>query len=206
MVSSSEEVEAFTEKPTQYSYQTRTFSFSTSQQTSKQTRAVTTTTTATTRNKFSTSSYKNPIYEIDYRSEKLNDLMLMAYQSANFKNDYLLDKILKQFLTNITKMKIDDLASTSVSSSREYTTQDFRKTFPTQQSSSKFYTYQTFPTASPRIDCAKLEDGDFVRDPNDCSSFYTCFMGKANKRTTCDYGLVFDNFLKVCNWKSQVAC
>ena len=181
---------------------------------------------------------KNPIYEIDNKAENLNQ-MLFAYQNSVNPNDSLLDQILQQFLTNITRLQADDpnnqsnqqlfnqLSPIDAINSQMY--RDFEKNIVYQN---KNQLYQqpiaaptvmaqeprtitiknVYPKPTTRIikefkliyACQRLEDGEFVRDPNDCASFFTCFMGKVSKKTTCDSGLAFDYKLKVCNWKSQV--
>ena len=181
---------------------------------------------------------KNPIYEIDNKAENLNQ-MLFAYQNSVNPNDSLLDQILQQFLTNITRLQADDpnnqsnqqlfnqLSPIDAINSQMY--KDFEKNIFYQNKNQLYQqpiVAQTvmpqeprtitiknvYPKPTTRIikefkliyACERLEDGEFVRDPNDCASFFTCFMGKVSKKTTCDSGLAFDYKLKVCNWKSQV--
>ncbi len=65
--------------------------------------------------------------------------------------------------------------------------------------------YKSVDGGSARRSCGKLADGEFVRDPLDCTSFYTCFMGKMSEKTTCADGLAFDETIRVCNWRSSVS-
>lgn len=52
--------------------------------------------------------------------------------------------------------------------------------------------------------CEGMADGTFVRDPDDCASFYTCYMSGSSIKTTCGAGLMFDEACSCCNWPSQV--
>lgn len=144
----------------------------------------------------STLTSKKP--ELDYRSEQLNEIMLRYYQSTNFKKDEI-DKFLKQIFQN---------SDTFLLKSEENKSVEKLKIFKPQMTTVQYITTRK-PIMNPKSEnfgCEMLEDGEFVRDPVDCGSFYTCFRGKVSKKTTCDKGLFFDNRLKVCNWKSQVLC
>ncbi len=190
---------------------------------------------------FQTSSSKHPMYEIDHRPEKLNELMILAYQNSFYRNnESLLDQLFQQFLTNMTKSKVID---DNINAYRQANALNREKLFfntynyaSTKQPSLMFkntnllplsfgyeYLQATLPFQSSttaktttkmqksillknNYGCENLPDGEFVRDPEDCSSFFTCFMGIATKKSTCNDGLFFDSKLRVCNWKSNVEC
>lgn len=160
-------------------------------------------------------------YHNNNRSDKLNDILQKAYKSSQFNyNDQFLDKILKQFLTSTPsnsdidksfKFKSDNFNYGLSNTERYFATftrpsaAPFPRLSPTTATAATAAQQSTLVTF-PNISCDKLEDGEFVRDPYDCAVFYTCFMGKASKRSKCEDGLSFDNSIKVCNWKSQVTC
>ncbi|UYV70525.1 hypothetical protein LAZ67_7003416 [Cordylochernes scorpioides] len=58
------------------------------------------------------------------------------------------------------------------------------------------------PTMDPN--CPE-PNGIFAGEDEDCSSFYLCFEGVA-QRNTCPEGLDFNAFKKVCDWKWNVDC
>ena len=53
--------------------------------------------------------------------------------------------------------------------------------------------------------CANNEDGAFIRDVDNCSVYYYCDNGVARVRE-CPDGLVFNTFLKVCDFEYNVNC
>lgn len=52
--------------------------------------------------------------------------------------------------------------------------------------------------------CEDREDGVYVRDPTDCASFFTCYLGGSSIKTTCGAGLMFDETCSCCNWPQNV--
>lgn len=159
---------------------------------------------------------KSPIYDIDYKPEKLNELIQKFLKSSNAnvnaKNELILEKIFKQFfnVTSSSSANNDDRSYKFLSENFKYmsnTEKYFALTKPPVNlmpivKNLKDSNGQSFDN----LGCERLEDGEFVRDPYDCGAFFTCFMGRASKKSKCEQGLAFDNRLKVCNWKSQVIC
>lgn len=136
-------------------------------------------------------------------SELLNEIMMRIHESNDLDKKEL-EKVLKQylnnknipdrkFLINSMKMLLDNRGN------------KIDKTTSTMTTNEKLF-FQINSLNIHNRGCENLEDGELIRDVNDCSSFFTCFMGKASKRNTCDKGLYFDDRLKVCNWKSEVDC
>jgi hypothetical protein len=148
---------------------------------------------------------RNSIYNVESRAKKLNDLILLTYVKSNYQKNNLLNQVLHDYLTNLTKLRIDDNISSSRSSSKELLFDSFKQFSSTNAA-------DLLPTSfKPKANglgspCEDAPDGALIRDANDCSSFYTCFMGKEIKKSTCEKGLVFDMTIKVCNWESQVTC
>ncbi len=163
------------------------------------------------------SSTKEKTYEIDNKSDELNDLMMIAYQnSLNQNTNYLVDDILKRVLNNMSSYDTFGRAQTfpnfPYNDQRNFRLQNLNSiTTPFTKSQKQENAYflddkqNESKQIKPNYGCEQFEDGEFVRDPNDCSSFFTCFMGKATKRSTCEPGLAFDIKLKVCNWKENVS-
>jgi hypothetical protein len=181
---------------------------------------------------------KNPLYEIDRRTENLNNILL-EYKNSNYQDN--IDYILQQYLANMTRLIGDDenineyllntgriagvdlnryiarmlstklpRAETSTTAPMTTTTEP-TTTIPITRISKTTYPFTFMRQETPKyfgiegnLGCENLEDGEFVRDPNDCASFYTCFMGKVTTKTTCERGLAFDKRLRVCNWLNAV--
>ncbi|RNA03844.1 chitotriosidase-1 isoform X1 [Brachionus plicatilis] len=136
-------------------------------------------------------------------SEQLNEIMMRIHESSDL-DKIELEKILKQylnnknmpdrkFLLNSMKMLLDNRGKNLDTTTLAMTTN--KKLF-----------FQINSLNIHNRGCENLEDGELIRDVKDCASFFTCFMGKASKRNTCNKGLYFDDRLKVCNWKSEVDC
>lgn len=130
------------------------------------------------------------------RAKKLNDLILLTYAKSNYQKNGLLNQVLQEYLLNLTRMQVDDNGSAALKHSREVS------------ENSILYRTTSILGLSRSNDpvCGMAADGEFIRDVNDCASFYTCFMGKPIKKSKCDKGLVFDTKIRVCNWESQVSC
>jgi hypothetical protein len=178
---------------------------------------------------------KNPLYEIDRRTENLNNILL-EYKNSNYQDN--IDYILQQYLANMTRLIGDDenineyllntgriagvdlnryiarmlstklprvdmstlpMSTTTEPTTAILTTRIPKTTYPfMRQETPKYFGIEG------NLGCENLDDGEFVRDPNDCASFYTCFMGKVTTKTTCERGLAFDKRLRVCNWLNAV--
>ena len=100
--------------------------------------------------------------------------------------------------------------STLISSTSVETTTTRQKSKATtkkqQQTTSKVQKQvSSMKNMTTTVNCQDLSDGDLVPDPNDCSSFYTCFRGKVIARRKCNHDLYFDVNLKVCNWPEEVS-
>ncbi len=67
-------------------------------------------------------------------------------------------------------------------------------------------TTTTKPIIKPDLTllCKGLVDGEMIGDPFDCTSFYTCNLGKITMKRKCNNNLFFDSNIKVCNWPDQV--
>ncbi len=165
---------------------------------------------------------KNPPYEIDYKPERLNELMMLAYQNSFYKNNsQFLDQLFQQFLTNMTKSKLIDeninvyKQANAINREKLFMNNLNIKYLATKPGFGYEYLQATKTIAKTTSNatklksnygCENLPDGEFVRDPEDCSSFFTCFTGKATKKSTCNSGLFFDSKIRVCNWKANVVC
>ncbi len=170
---------------------------------------------------------QNSIYNVENRAKRLNDLILMTYVKSNFnqtqiynnqnKRSNVLNKVLQDYLTNLTRMQIDDNGSSIRSPS-----DSIEIVFDTSDNNSRqqqignslnddtvLIDYQTTTKPPRKSDdpfCGTANDGDMVRDPVDCTQFYTCLLGKPVKKSQCEKGLAFDSKIKVCNWLSEVKC
>ncbi|XP_061393238.1 mucin-2-like, partial [Musca vetustissima] len=74
---------------------------------------------------------------------------------------------------------------------------------PNQTKPQTELTTATTSTAVPI--CLNQPNGKFVRDPNDCNKFYTCFQNLSYLQI-CPAGLYFDTVLNVCNYRHMVNC
>jgi len=113
---------------------------------------------------------KNPIYEIDNKSEKLNELMMQvsAYQNHNTfnSNENILDQILKQFLSNITNFHFE---SNHNQNPYQYQQVNSITRAPIYFQNDNSWSTMSTPTEqihlfadNPDV-CEHLPDGEFVR-------------------------------------------
>jgi hypothetical protein len=164
--------------------------------------------------KIPNNKYQNSIHNVESRAKKLNDLILLTYVRSNYQKNNLLNQVLQDYLTNLTKLHIDDSGLTSAGNtaarnSKELLFDSFKQIPMTSNVAAEMLTYKPVSSLKANgvyLPCETAADGELIRDINDCSSFYTCFMGKEIKKSTCEKGLYFDMSIKVCNWESQVAC
>lgn len=136
-------------------------------------------------------------------SEQLNEIMMRIHESNDLDREEL-EKILKKYLNN-KSMPDRKFLLNSMKMLLDNRSKKLDTTTNTQKTNEKLF-FQINSLNIHNRGCENLEDGELIRDKNDCGSFFTCFMGKASKRNTCDKGLYFDDRLKVCNWKSEVDC
>ena len=136
---------------------------------------------------------------VQNKSDKLSSHYLVFQNSKLDKKNDFSNQLLRQLIVNATRYRKPGNISPDRFSNRPIYSLTRAKTTATS-------VMNLSTTGVNETRCKGLDDGMFIRDPNDCASFYTCLMGKTLQRSTCDNGLVFDPKIKVCNWKNMVKC
>lgn len=108
------------------------------------------------------------------------DLLKLIMNKQNKENDE----------ENANRVSVDELKNA-------FTSKIYSETTSTREMS-------TEKKKSDKLTCEDKQDGDLIPDPEDCSSFYTCYLGNIVTRRKCTNDLYFDANLKVCNWPSMV--
>ena len=148
-------------------------------------------------------------------SDKLNTILL-AYKSSRNENEDQVEEWLKSL--NVQTLKKVDMSTSRPSTvSKQTSTTTTKRTITTEVSTTtkkKLNIKKKFPRKNSKkkqkttVDetnlCEERNDGDFIRDPSDCASFFTCYMGKSSMKTSCGAGLLFDLSCNCCNWPAQV--
>ena len=148
-------------------------------------------------------------------SDKLNTILL-AYKSSRDENQDQVEEWLKSL--NVQTLKKVEMSTSRPSTVSKQTTTTKRTTTTTTTEVSttkkKLIIKKKFPRKNSKkkqkttVDetnlCEERNDGDFIRDPSDCASFFTCYMGKSSMKTSCGAGLLFDLSCNCCNWPAQV--
>lgn len=127
--------------------------------------------------KFSNTTKYN-IYLLS-RSDKINTILL-AFQNSKLKNDNnIIDQIFKQIVSNMSQSMASTPKALFLKNNLKFNT-------PAKLTSlSKIIIKKLEISKNDFTDddvkekvCQNLNDGEFVRDPSDCTSFFTCFLGK----------------------------
>lgn len=131
---------------------------------------------------------KTTIYLLS-RSDKINTILL-AYQNSKLKNEHLIDEIFKQIISNMSeattkKTSVPQKYHLKAVSAKHSAGTMMPKLLAKKPESSNSLEENDNTSEDKQENeaeikdkiCHNLNDGEFVRDPSDCSSFYTCFLG-----------------------------
>jgi hypothetical protein len=112
---------------------------------------------------------KSNIYLLS-RSDKINTIFL-AFQNAKLKDDVRIEQIFKHFMSN------NNSQSETTPNLKYYAKSlNLNRIISTSTESKVINDKDNDKNIEDKL-CKSLNDGEFVRDPSDCASFWTCFLG-----------------------------
>ncbi len=155
------------------------------------------------------------------RNDKLNSILL-AYKSSRTDNEDIVDTWLKSLMSDMSSTSSTTKQATRmltrpvmVRKTLNWATAEMLKAYTTTTpveettKSRKYARKRKNGSKEESMEeenvCEGLDDGVFVRDPSDCSSFFTCYLGGSSIKTTCGAGLKFDVACSCCNWPTNVS-